>query len=108
MYRSRLGEGHAGGRRTLWTFGNLEGDVVADLELIESNAYELLGVKEKILRLAFARDESESTIRERFDSTGHSIASWLVREKSDYISSCISCKVHYSIKAGISQYGKIG
>jgi hypothetical protein len=35
-------------------------------------------VEEKILRLAFARDESESTIRERFDSTGHSIASWLV------------------------------
>ena len=79
LYRSRLGEGHIGGRRALLTFSDLEGDVVADLELIEGNAYELLGVEEKILRLAIARDESESAIRERLDSSVHSVASWLVR-----------------------------
>ena len=68
-----LGAGDAGSGGTFFTFGDLEGDGVADLEFIERHADELLGVEEEILRLAFAGDESESSVCERLDCSGHSV-----------------------------------
>ena len=106
--QSRLGERDIGGRRTLRSIGDLEGDGIADLELIVGDTYELLGVEEEILLHAIAGDEPESTFRERFDSSGHSVCFLATfREKSDYISSCINCKKHCSIEICISQYSEI-
>lgn len=81
-HQSRLGEGYVGGRRTLLALRDLEGDGIADLELIVGHTYELLGVEEKILLHTFAGDESKSTFRERFDSSGHSFTSWLLFERN--------------------------
>ena len=63
------GDGRCG--ETFLVLHDLEGDGVADLEFIVRHADELLGVEEEILLLSFDGDESESTIRERLDSTGH-------------------------------------
>lgn len=73
LYQSRLGERDIGGRRTLRSVGDLEGDGIADLELIVGDTYELLGVEEEILLHAIAGDEPESTFCERFDSSSHSV-----------------------------------
>ena len=67
-----LGAGDTCGCRSFFTIDDFEGDDIANLEFIESYADELLGVEEKILHFAFARDESESSVRERLDSSGHS------------------------------------
>ncbi len=57
--------------RTLLTFSDLEGDHIANLEFIESNAYEVLGVEEQILHFAIASNESKSTVCQGLDSSVH-------------------------------------
>ncbi len=70
-WENALGAGHIDRGRALLAVNDLEADDIANLELIERHAGELLGVEEQVLRLAFASDETESTIRERLDSTSH-------------------------------------
>ena len=64
------------------TSSRLDQGLLADLELIVGHTYELLGVEEKILLHTIAGDESKSTFRERFDSSGHSFTSWLLFERN--------------------------
>ncbi len=68
---SNIGRGWA-----LLAFSDLEGDHIANLEFIESNAHEVLGVEEQILDFAFASNESESSVRKGLDSSGHSDEFW--------------------------------
>ena len=58
-------------RRALLTLLNFEGDDVTLAKLIKSDAVEIFGVEEEILRLAFAGDESESTVRQSLDGSFH-------------------------------------
>ena len=67
----RLGARDVDCGRALLTLGNLKGNRIALLELVEGYALEILRVEEEILRLAFARDESETTIRKRLNCSLH-------------------------------------
>lgn len=84
-----LGAGHIDRGRALLTVDDFEADDIANLEFIERHAGELLGVEEQVLHFAFASDETESTIRERLDSTSHNGAALcsisLESGKLDYI-----------------------
>ena len=59
-------------RRTLLAVNDLKGYLIADFQVVEHDALQFVGVEEKVLRLAFARDETESFIQQSFDSTCHS------------------------------------
>ncbi len=50
---------------------DFKGDVVAYLQIVKSYARQILGVEKEILRLAFARDESESTRSKSFNCSVH-------------------------------------
>ena len=50
---------------------DFEADFVANLQFVKRDADQILGMKEKILRLAIASNESISFIRERFDCSVH-------------------------------------
>src|SRR3989338_2136683 len=69
--RSRRSAHHVDGVRALFALGNLEGQHIANLQFIERNTLQILGVEEKVLRFAFARDETKSTIREGLDCSSH-------------------------------------
>ena len=71
MYTGGLSAGYIDCTQPLFAFLNFKRDVVALLKFVESNAIEVFGVEEKILRLAFARDESESTIRKSLYCSCH-------------------------------------
>ncbi len=75
-----LGAGYVGSIRTLFAIGYFKGDGIALFEFVEGNALQLLGVEEKILRLAFARDEPKSSIRLGFDCSCH-VFVWVVRNR---------------------------
>lgn len=68
----RLGALHVRGRRAFLALSYLERYGVADLELVIGHAVQILGVEEKVLRLAFARDKTESAIRKGLDCSCHS------------------------------------
>jgi len=51
------------GARALFALHDLKGDFIANLELVECHAVQVLGMEEKVLRFAFASDETESPIR---------------------------------------------
>lgn len=67
---------NVGRGRTLLTFSDLESDHIANFEFIVSHTDEILRVEEQILHFAFASDESESSVRKGFDSSGHSDCMW--------------------------------
>lgn len=68
----KLRAGDVDGARALLAFCYFKVDGVAFFELIKHYTTEILGVKEEILRLAFARDESESSIPYKgLDSSCH-------------------------------------
>jgi len=58
-------------RRAFLTLLNFKGDDVTLAKLIKSDAVEIFGVEKEILRLAFAGDESKSTIRQSLDGSFH-------------------------------------
>jgi len=68
------------GVRTLVALGNLECDAVANIEFIEGNTDEVVGVEEKIFLLALDGDESKSFFGLGLDSPVHRIMmNWLIR-----------------------------
>ncbi len=50
------------GARSFLAVNDLEGDDIADPQIIESYSIQILGMEEKIFRFAFASDESKSPI----------------------------------------------
>jgi len=73
----RLGAGHFDRGRAFFAFHDFKGDGIADLQLVKSHALQLFGMEKKILGFAFARNESESPLRERFDNSVHVSVFWL-------------------------------
>ena len=65
------------------TLLNVKGDLVTFFKFIKRNTLELLGVKEQILRLAFARDEPVSSIRFGLDGSYHIFYLYIFLQKSD-------------------------
>jgi hypothetical protein len=63
------------GGRALSALDNLEVQRVTDFERVKGDANEIFRVKEKVLRLAFASDETESLLFKSFDSACHMIES---------------------------------
>lgn len=68
-----LDAGHFGSSRTLGALSYLEGNIIANVELVESDTRKLILVEKEVLLLSLARDESESFVRERFDCSVHSM-----------------------------------
>lgn len=66
---ARLSAGHLSSGWAFVTFGNLKRNHIAYFEILEHNANELLGVKEKVLIRAFARNETISFVRQGLDCT---------------------------------------
>lgn len=93
LLQQRLRAANVGSVGALFALSNFEGDGIANLEVVEYHTDQVLRVEEKILRLAFARDESESTRRERFDCSGHVcllVVSFASIVKPDLVSSSAS------------------
>ena len=67
-----LHAGHILGVRTLLALNYLESHSIADFELGKRDASDIVGMKEEVLRLVFARDETKSFIsNDRFDCSCH-------------------------------------
>lgn len=49
--------------RALLAVNDFKGYLVADFQFVEHNTLQFIGVEEKVLRLAFARDETESLVQ---------------------------------------------
>jgi hypothetical protein len=81
----KLRAGDVDGARAFVALLNLEGDSVALAKFIKGNTLQVLRVEEEILRLAFARDESKSTIRLGFDGSGHDVVYIFALEKTDLL-----------------------
>src|SRR3989344_3545171 len=75
----RLGARYVLGGRAFVSLDDLKGDGIADLQFIEHNASQLLGVEEQILRLAFAGNESESLLGQGLDNSVHVIVFYFVK-----------------------------
>ena len=89
-------------RRTLLAVDDFEGDLVADLKVVEHDALQFVGVKEKVLRLAFAGDETESLVQQSLDSTCHS--SFLVAYTSTFARILLQIQyLHYTVKGYFMQ-----
>ncbi len=84
LLKAFLGERHVLGARAFLALSNLERNDVTNLKLIERYSVQILGMKEKILRLAFASDKPESSVHERFNCSSHSF--YFTSQKSDHIS----------------------
>lgn len=78
-----LGAAYVSSSWALVSVYDIKGNGIADLQVIEHDTLQLLGVEEKILRLAFARDESIPLIRKLLDSSFHHV---LCLEKPDLVS----------------------
>ena len=70
MYEG-LGAGYVCSRWASVRFGDLEADGIANSKFIKRNTLQLFRVEEEILRLAFARDEPESSVCKSLDCSGH-------------------------------------
>ena len=57
--------------RTLRALLDFEADFIANFEIIEHHAAQVLGVEEKVFRFAFASDETETPVRQRLDFSSH-------------------------------------
>lgn len=70
-----LGQRDVDGLRTLVRVFDLEGDLLADLERVETDGLVLegSGVEEDVLRTVFRGDEAEALARQRLDGTHHSV-----------------------------------
>ncbi len=62
--KSRLNSLYVYCFRSLFSLFNRESDVLSDLEVIELNAHARARVKENVLRSAFWRDETETSLHE--------------------------------------------
>ena len=66
--------------RALLAVNDFERYLVADFEVVEHDTLQFVGVEEKVLRLAFARDETESFVQQSLDCSCHSsFSSFLLR-----------------------------
>ena len=63
---------------TFFSFNNFKGKRVANLQFVKSDTYEILGVEEKILRLALASDESKSPVSQSLDYSSHHLITVLI------------------------------
>ena len=68
---SALGAAHVGSVRSFFALSDFESDGVTFIQVVKRDADQVLRVEEQILRLALARDESESTRSLCFDCSGH-------------------------------------
>jgi len=93
------------GSRTFFAFNDLESDFVARLQFLKCNVLQILGVEEKILRLAFASDESKSSVRKGFDSTVHSVVCLFLPRNSTYFTLPATYSAQYSIEGKLRQAG---
>ena len=82
--------------RALLAVNDLEGYLVADLEVVEHNTLQFVGVKEKVLCLALARDKTESFVQQSLDCSCHS--SFLVAYTSTFARILLQIQYpHYSV-----------
>lgn len=63
---------------TFFSFNDFERKRIAFLQFVKSDTYEILGVKEEILRLAFASDESKPPISLGLDYSSHHLITVLI------------------------------
>ena len=57
--------------RAFFALYDFKGDGIANLKVGKCHSLELVLMEEKVFHLAFARDKPESSIRERFNCSGH-------------------------------------
>ena len=72
--------------RAFFALSDFKADAVASFELVKHYAVEVLGVKKEILCLAFACNESISTIRKSLDCTCHVVILCCVRNPTPFLS----------------------
>jgi hypothetical protein len=71
FYPRKLCTSNILGVRALFSLDNLEGDFIADSELVECDAAQILRMKEKVFLLAFLRNKTKSPIRQCLDFSIH-------------------------------------
>jgi len=92
-----LGARHVRGALPLLAFSDFEGNDIADFELGVCHTLQLTGVEEKILRLAFASDESESLVRKPLDSSCHDFILLLETRPSSCLDLTCNYMTNYSL-----------
>ncbi len=67
------------GTRTLFALHHLKADFIANLKLIKRHTVQILGMEEKILRFAFASDETKPPVRQSLYFSRHDCVLLLFR-----------------------------
>ncbi len=85
--------------RALLAVNDFERYLVADLKVVEHDTLQFVGVEEKVLRLAFAGDETESLVQQSLDCSCHS--SFLVAFTSTFARILLQIQYPYYSVSGI-------
>ena len=82
--------------RTLLAVNDLKGYLVANLKVVEHNTLQFIGVEEKVLCFAFARNKTKSLVQQSLDCSCHS--SFLITISSTF------ARIYYEYSISIIAY----